>query len=442
MKKHVLFLSYYFPPQRAIAAVRTGAMARALVEADLKVTVVTIARELLVHNEGQALDLEDVLGSRINIIGTGHSWRNLVPGIVHTAPNNGLHWLIGGIFRRAVSFLSLDSEIGWRKHALAAVSAFKSGDVDIILSSGGPWISHQIAAKISKRLKSPYVLDYRDLWSGNPHTPVNWRLITRMEHTLYRGAAAVITVAPSMQDIHRELFGNHPNAIVVTNGYDKYDCDNRAPTAFQDFAIIYAGQFIPPVRIIDPLFMVIRRLMESQVSIPWGFHYYGMNVSYVQEAATRYGVQGKVHIHGHRTRREVLSAVKGSGLAVVVVSTAKVASPAEAGIMTGKIFEIIGLRTPYLIVAPQNADIRKIVETAGGGRAFCADEIGPMAQYIYHLMKGLPISYKTPEKYSWEHLGKNISDILIAIDRVSTATIDIKSASRDAGFAGHKDCFR
>lgn len=412
MKKHVLFFSYYFPPQRAIAAVRTGAIARALVEAGWKVTVVTISRKLLLYDDGPQLDSDASLGNGITVIGTEHSWRNLVPGLGQAAPNKGLNWFVGGIFRQLVSFLSVDREIGWRKHALAAAYNFKCGEVDLVLSSGSPWISHEIAAQIAHRLNCPYVLDYRDLWSGNPHAPVKWRYIRNKERDLYHGAAAVITIAPSMQRFQRKLFGHNENSTVISNAYDSHEYENIPSFAFQDFVLVYAGRFIPPIGTADPLFMVVRQLMECQAAIPWSFHYYGHSTSHVQKAALRYGVGNKVHIHGPRPRQEALSAVKGAGVALVVTSVAKTASASEAGILTGKVFEAIGLGVPFLVVAPQNADIRKVVDTVGGGRVFCADEIDSMVEYVCQLMEGNCIPYRTPQEYSWEHLGKKISDIL------------------------------
>ncbi len=392
---------------------RTGAIARALVKAGWRVTVVTIDKNLLLEVDGEQLDLEGAFGGDITILETGHSWRNLVPGIVKGLPNKGLNRLIGGICRHVASYFSLDREIGWGKHALEASSKFEQGQVDIVLSSGGPWISHQIAARISKRLKCPYILDYRDLWTGNPHTPVNWWWVRKKEMALYRGAAAIITITPSMQSVQTEVFGPRSNTLVVSNGYDPQEYANVLPESFHEFALVYTGSFIPPIRTVDPLFMVLRKLMDRGSAIPWRFHYYGPNESYVQAVAERLGVQDKVNLHGSCSRQEALSAVKGAGMAFVVTSIAKTATTAEAGILTGKVFEVIGLETPYLVVAPANADIRSVVETTGGGRAFRGDEVNAMTEYIQRVMSGNSVPLKNCPDYSWENLGEKLSTIIV-----------------------------
>jgi hypothetical protein len=51
----------------------------------------------------------------------------------------------------------------------------------------------------------------------------------------------------------------------------------------------------------------------------------------------------RVIIHGNVSRKEALTATRGAGAAVVITSVAKRASLEENGIMTGKIYEALGL---------------------------------------------------------------------------------------------------
>ena len=401
---------------------RTGAIARALVKAGWRVSVVTIDKNLLLEVDGEQLDLEGAFGGDTTILETGHSWRNLVPGIIKGLPNKGLYRLMGGICRHVASYFSLDREIGWGKHALEAASKFEQGDVDIVLSSGGPWVSHQVAARVSRRLKCPYILDYRDLWTGNPHTPVKWWWVRKEERALYRGAAAIITITPSMQSVQAEVFGPHSNTQVVSNGYDPQEYANVLPESFPEFALVYAGSFIPPIRTVDPLFMVLRKLIDRGAAIPWGFHYYGPNGLYVLAAAERFGVQEKVHLHGSCSRQTALSAMRGAGMAFVVTSIAKTATMAEAGILTGKVFEVIGLRTPYLVVAPANADIRLVVETSGGGQVFRGDEVNLMSEYIQRVMSENLVPFKNCTDYSWEGLGEKLYNFVKNVNTQNNET--------------------
>jgi len=390
-------------------------MAQALVDAGWKVTVVTIKKDLLVNMDKESPDSNMADDGGLTVIGTGHSWRCLVPGIVYLDTKKGLSWAMGGICRRVVRALWFGLEIGWRKQALAAASAFKQGDVDVVLSSGPPWVSHEVAAEIASKLRCPYVLDYRDLWTGNPHFAVRCRWVTSRERTLYHGATAVITVSPAMHIVQEKLFGHHATATVVSNGYSLKERQGIIASSFQDFSLVYAGIFLPPVRTIDPLFLAFRQLLDDPPSNPWSFHYYGGDSAYVQESVARHGLKARVHIHDQCSRREALSAVKGAGMALVVASVAGTADTAEAGILTGKIFDIIGLQVPFLIVAPLNADIRRVVVTTGGGCVFAANEVEAMAQYIRRVIAGERIAYREPQEYSWERLGHRLTEILESV---------------------------
>ena len=423
MKKHILFLSYYFPPDKAIAAVRTGAIAKSLAEAGWKVTVITVSQDLLVTNDGIPLDSEGDIGEKIAILNTGHSYRNFVPARIKSPTTNGPYRFFDQIYRRLIRLLRLlyivplirslyfDDVIGWGKHAFSASLRFNPGDIDLVLSTGPPWISHVLAAKISKRLNCPYVLDYRDLWIGDPHRQRKWWWINK-ERKLFKNASAIVTVSPSIQIFQKEIFGMHHNAKVISNGFNSIEFQDIFPKSFNEFAFVYAGAMGSRIRTIDPFFMVLQQLIIKRPLVDWRFHYYGPSTAYMHEAALRCKISDKVIIHGNCSKQEALTAVKGAGLALVVASVAEEASLAEAGILTGKVFEIIGMNTPFLVVAPHNSDIRNIVDEVGGGRVFCGNEIDLMADYALQVIEQGGIPQKNPANYSWEKLGKELSDFL------------------------------
>jgi hypothetical protein len=61
------------------------------------------------------------------------------------------------------------------------------------------------------------------------------------------------------------------------------------------------------------------------------------------------------------------------------------ASPAEAGIITGKIFEALGLGVPILVIAPHGSDVEAVVDNAGCGSVFSGSEteVSPISLLIW-----------------------------------------------------------
>jgi glycosyltransferase involved in cell wall biosynthesis len=130
----------------------------------------------------------------------------------------------------------------------------------------------------------------------------------------------------------------------------------------------------------------------------------------VLEEASRAGAADLVEIHGQRPRREVLSAVKGASLAVVVASVRAASGLAERGIVTGKLFEALGLGTPVLLVAPAASDAADILARTGGGRSFVGEDVEGMARFMADVERA-PRPDDGCEQYSWTALGARLDGL-------------------------------
>ena len=144
----------------------------------------------------------------------------------------------------------------------------------------------------------------------------------------------------------------------------------------------------------------------------WYFHYFGPHEDHVRSEANRFGVSQRVVFHGNVPRSEVLSALRGAGLAVVITSILEGASPEDEGIVPGKLFEIIGQGTPILLIAPPSGDIHHIVETTGLTRTLPGNDIDGIAEFIRGAMRGHVPERKFPEAYSWANIVKKFDAVL------------------------------
>jgi glycosyltransferase involved in cell wall biosynthesis len=291
--------------------------------------------------------------------------------------------------------------VGWIKAAVDRCSDLNANDVDIILASGPSFSAFVIAQRLAERLRCPYVLDYRDLWSQNLHHPVP--LAVRKEASVLAGGAAVTTVSRSWGLVLDRQFAIGPKVHVVSNGYDREELANITPRDFGHFAVVYTGIFYPPKRVISPVMAALRRLNDNGAR-RWMFHYYGRHESHVWEAAERFRMKSSVAVHGNVPRSEALAAVKGAGVAVVITSVAKEATLEDNGMVTGKLFEAIGLGTPVLLIAPTGSDARIVAETTGLAHSFTADDLDGIAAFLGMLVDRKTLEPKEPEAYAWENL--------------------------------------
>ena len=198
---------------------------------------------------------------------------------------------------------------------------------------------------------------------------------------------------------------------VVPNGYDPEEVKEIRPHDFGHVAIVYAGTFYPPKRTIGPVMAALKRLKEFVNGQEWYFHYYGEQENHVRDEAMRNAITEKVLVHGRVARAEVLSAVRGAAVAVVITSVNDGSSVADMGMVPGKIFETLGLRTPILLIAPPSSDAAKVIEESGAGERFNGTDIEGIARFLARLLSK-PETDVRPENYAWPVLASKLDRIL------------------------------
>jgi glycosyltransferase involved in cell wall biosynthesis len=216
-----------------------------------------------------------------------------------------------------------------------------------------------------------------------------------------------------MAESFRRGFGIEDSRLhVIPNGYDADEYAAVPAAQFDHFAIVYAGGLFPPNRRLDPFFESLKLWDAQGKAAPWRFHYYGPYSELAAQSAQQCGVAERVQLHGRVPRHEVLSAVRGAQLTLIVSSVNEHGNNAEKNAITGKIFEPIGLGKPYLVIAPQGADVRDVAATAGGGAVFTGNQIGPMASYLAELAAGRAPPRRNPEAYAWQNLIRTLDSVL------------------------------
>ncbi len=413
-RPRLLFLAYSFPPLWAPGTPRAWYMAKYLARLGWEVTVVTPHPSLWVRTD-RTEKIEGLLQQEgIRRITTGLRWRCLDPDYVRFR-NHGIGWLVGGVCRKIARRLSIENQAGWPPAIENACRTLRRGDVDIIMATLAPFVSFRAARLLGKRLRAPFVLDYRDPWNSNPHVSVpRSRRILEEEESLLRDCAAVTIVSSSLGLSLRQHFPSVKEVHVVSNGFDPEDLYNIQPINFNHFAIVYAGGFYPPKRVITPLMKALQTLRSSQHDkLPeWRFHYLGASAGHVLGEAERCGIHDRVVLHGQVSREESLFAVAGADVSVVITSVEDEGSLEDRGIVTGKVFEALGLGSRVLLIAPVGSDAEAIIEENYCGRRFAGNQTEEIAKYLLEVMAGQHPKPVPPAKYSWPEIAPPLNKLL------------------------------
>jgi Glycosyl transferase 4-like domain len=403
----VLFLACYFPPAQAVSATRAWNIAKYLTRLGWTVTVVTPHPSVWRHHEDPEKVAAELAREGIHRITTGYRWRWLEPE-QFKCWNDGVGWVLGGLCRRVGRMLSLDTGIGWVRQAERSCARLTADDVDVILATGNPFASFSLAKRLSQKLGRPYVLDYRDPWTTPFYEKPVRKQIVRLEADLLASASAVTVVAQSLLNNRRS------DVHVVTNGFDPEELAHIQPHRFTEFAIVYSGTFHPPKIAVTPIMVALRMLRGSRQGghVPWRFHYYGGDVQHVLSEAERAGVSERVVVHGRVPRAEALSAVRGAGVAIVISSVLEAVAVHDKAIITGKLFDAIGLGVPTLVIGPAGSDIEAILATAGLGRLVPAVDLDGIVTFLQELLAGNRPPAVRPDSYAWPHLIRSVAAVL------------------------------
>jgi hypothetical protein len=93
----------------------------------------------------------------------------------------------------------------------------------------------------------------------------------------------------------------------------------------------------------------------------------------------------------------------------------------DKGIVTGKVFETLGLGRPVLLIAPYGSDATVIAESTGLGKRFAGDDIDGMALFLKDLiLSGETLKAKNIDAYAWMNIIKRLDSVLLAATGITS----------------------
>jgi glycosyltransferase involved in cell wall biosynthesis len=238
----VLFVAFEFPPIRLGGVFRIKSIAEYLAKNNVDVTVLTLAKKSYPNVYGSSYNIDEnlvkVLPQNIKLIEIESS------NLLHKSKLRkfkGIYFSIHG-----------EETKNWSKRILSDKQLINSfSDVDVILCSAPPFGALKLASKLSKNLKKPLVLDFRDAWSQwimNPYGSYFHYLATLFYERKYlKQAKAVITTSEVTSNdflkLHTKL--DPLKVHTILNGFDGEISTYKQENYFNKQKIIvgYVGSF-------------------------------------------------------------------------------------------------------------------------------------------------------------------------------------------------------
>ena len=286
-RRPMLLVSYCFPPDRTVGALRWQKLTRFAVERGWQLDVLTLQPAAgVVESDSGLADLP--VGTRVFGIPHRRSFverlENVASGLysflktrarsprrsseLASAPSpaanaarvttrrpdtlavEDLRWFprsFRDVLRAYFAWAQHSRLARWsRDAARAGITLSRAQNYTVIVSSGPPHTTHAAAQSISRAIGVPYVLDLRDPWSHTQRlpeslaSPVFVALASRDERRCLKDAALVVANTSALQDALATVHpGLHDRLIAVRNGCDDDPIPASRPS--REFVIRFAG---------------------------------------------------------------------------------------------------------------------------------------------------------------------------------------------------------
>ncbi|MGN6868512.1 MAG: hypothetical protein ACTHMY_08920 [Solirubrobacteraceae bacterium] len=351
MPRTVLLLTYFFPPLGGAGVQRTLKFAKYLPEFGYRPVIVTTkARDypasdptLLAELPGDVPVLRARDPALLRWATLGFDYLDLAgPRAVVSWPDGGAAWIPAA--------------------TASALRAVRRHRPSVILSSAPPFASHLVAWMTARTTGLPWVADFRDEFSANPHAEGRTSWIDRVnrltERRVIADAAGVVTVADYF--VIEEAPLGSPRRVTVVNGVDAADL--AEPSVAPDpgrFRLSFVGTLYGD-RDLAPVASSLRRLAAAGTIDPARCELRIVGSMWLP-AAPDAGPVAVIETGyvDHAT------ALREMGSATVLLFYAPTSSPAPSG----KIFEYLASERPILCVARRDNLASRLVEEWSAGRA-------------------------------------------------------------------------
>jgi len=326
-------------------------------------------------------------------------------------------WIRGNLFIP-------DARMFWiRPSARYLAKYLAARPVAAIVSTGPPHSTHLIARRLTRKMKIPWLADFRDPWTNIDFyrqlklTRCADNLHHRLERSVLSSADAVVAISRSMAADFNRIYSREYD--ILTNGYDTDDIMDPAPEPDVKFSVAHIGSLVKsrnPVTLWKALQNLVStdRLFARDLEIKL----VGRVDYSVTASIEDHGLAGFVRKIDYLPHDEVVRRQQQSQVLLLIINDTANAKM----ILTGKFFEYLAARRPILCLGPAGGDAAAILKETNTGLLAGFGDVEAMQLHIlryYSMYKSQSLSVQSHnvDQYSRKALTGKLAQILERISR-------------------------
>jgi glycosyltransferase involved in cell wall biosynthesis len=323
------------------------------------------------------------------------------------------------------SMIIPDSQVLWTIPALyTALRNARKYRWDVVYVTLTPPTNMLVGYLISKVLRIPLLVDYRDPWTDSFFAPKRLKLLarleTRLEARIYSAAGAITALDPVCLQTPQREAKRKPPVRIIPNGYDEEDfhCD---PKALPRWSIVHTGN-LHAERSLADAWATIEKCLRIKPELKGELHFWQLGTvdEFVMNQLDNPPKGLNVHYVPPVPMNEAIQYMLGADLLIVMSYD----SGGKLQNTPAKIYQYLRANRPILALCDEEAvGLRQTAQDANNGCCCPSKDHGTAAKYIVEQLD--PSSHMNPAigpnitKYSRRAQTEQLAEMLTVARRSS-----------------------
>lgn len=377
MSGKLIYISYLFPPVCNGGVPRPLQQSKYLRRLGWDVVVITGSRYRgdTSYDDGLYAQIE----TGIRVVRDGPDPHQQMPPLIKACGQKQLPVVIIKRMKQFVGRLAFDTlhvlpdrEAIWAIRMMKMILFSKSlrkelHTANVIYASIMPFSSALLAFILSLWFSKPFVVEYRDLFVGNPNfrsplLPSKKIIDLAYEWLIVRHASKIVVVTPTMANYFSARYGAKDKIEVIPNGYDVDPGEihsTRARNNERPYLLRYTGRLYErqdASHLANALEKLAKRGAISTET--FRLEFFGPSLTLTQERIFSWCLAaGLIEHRGFASHQECL-ALQADSDALLLIEQ-------EMGVYTTKVFEYLVHRKPILALLTYGSDLHRLLSEIG-----------------------------------------------------------------------------
>ncbi|MCZ7557701.1 MAG: glycosyltransferase [Bacteroidia bacterium] len=398
--KHVLIVTYYFPPSGGPGVQRVLKFTQYLLEFGWNPVILTVkdadypARDesLLKEVPSEAIVYRTPILEPYDIYRRFTGKKKGTPVDVNTIPKPGEKRSLTerlAEFIRASLFIP-DARIGWLRPAVKeGLEIIRAHDIKAIYSSSPPYTCSMIARRLKREAGLPWIAGFRDPWTGFLSAPKRWWLPAMIDRHFEKSVFAECDrMDVAWEGILKDFHAKYPNIATdkvhhLPNGFDSRDFPTVEVMDSDHFTITYTGSMYGK-RNPETFLRAVASLVESgKVDLAKiRLKFIGRFGVEVREMFEHPLLRGSIVVHEYMPHADSVRHLFQSDALLMVVDDFQ----GNEEIVPGKVYEYMGSGRPVITLAPEGA-VTKVIEETRSGRCARSNDVPGIADVVLDMYR-------------------------------------------------------